>query len=64
MDGGGVSTPSGAVSTLGINVFVPELLELYIYRNIIDPGMIPYPPLVRRDLDVVPRDNSCSALAL
>ena len=48
----GVSTQCGAVSTRGITVFVPELLELLRFGRIYDPGMEPYPARVRRDLDV------------
>ena len=29
VDGGGVPTPCSAVSTRGVNVFVPAVLELY-----------------------------------
>ena len=38
---GGVSTLCGAVSTRGITVLVPGLLEIYRYGNISDPGMGP-----------------------
>ena len=38
----GVSTPCGAVSTTGATVFVPGLLELYMYGRISDPGMGSY----------------------
>ena len=60
---GGVSTPRGAVSIRAVSVFVPGLLELWIYGRISDPGMGNYPPRVRRDLGVGPRGNSRSALA-
>ena len=53
----GVSTPCGAVSTCGINVLVPGLLEVQRYGRISDPGMRPYPPRVRRDLDVGPGET-------
>ena len=44
-----VSTPCGAASTRGTTVFVPSLLDLYIYdEKISDPGMICYPPWVAR----------------
>ena len=54
----GVPTPCGAVSTRGITVLVPGLLELQLYRNIFNAEMRPYPPRVRRDLGVGPRGNS------
>ena len=54
----GVSTPCGAVSTRGICVFVPGLLELKRYGRIYDPGMGNYLPRVRRDLGIGPRGNS------
>ena len=38
----GVSTPYWAVSTLGTTIFVPGLLELYMYGIISDPGIEPY----------------------
>ena len=41
-----VPTPYGAVSTLGIAVFVPGSSELYMYESIFDPEMGPYPPWV------------------
>ena len=37
-------------------------MEMYIYGRISERGMEPYPPRVRRDLDLVPRGNSRSAL--
>ena len=40
----GVSTPSGAVSTMGTSVFIPGLLKLSLYGRISDPGMGSYPP--------------------
>ena len=51
----GVSTPCGTVSTGGVSVFVPGLLELQRYGRIYDPGMRPYLLRVRRDLEVVPK---------
>ena len=42
----GVSTPCGAASTRGITVFVPSILELYIYEMISDPEVGPCPPRV------------------
>ena len=44
--GVGVPTPRGAVSTRRITVFVPGLLELYMYARTSDPGMGPYPSQV------------------
>ena len=58
MDGGGVSTPYGAVPTRGVTFLVSGL-----YGRIYDTGMTPYHPLVQRDLDVGPRRNYRSALA-
>ena len=57
------STPCRAVSTREISVFVPGLLELYIYGRISDAEIGTYPPRVRRDLDVGPRVYSRRALA-
>ena len=45
-------------------VFVPGLLELYMYGRFYDSGTGPDPPLVRGDLDVGPRGNSPTALTL
>ena len=45
-DGVGVSTPCGTVLTREITVFVPNLLDLYMYGRSIVPGMAPYPPRV------------------
>ena len=42
----GVSTPCEAVPTRGVTVFVPGVLDLYIYGRIFDPGKGPYPPRV------------------
>ena len=42
----GVYTPCGAMLTRGITVFVPGLLDLYMYARINDAGMGPYPPRV------------------
>ena len=42
--GVGFSTPYGAVSTRGITVFVPRLLDLYMYGGISDLGMRPCRP--------------------
>ena len=50
VDGGGVSTPSGAVPYRGVTFLVSGL-----YERIYDTGMKPYHPLVRRDLNVGPR---------
>ena len=46
----GVSKPCGAVSTRRITVFLPDLLELYMYAIISGPGMEYYPSRVRRNL--------------
>ena len=55
----GVSTPCGAVSTRGISVFARGLLELSIFlKKHGYPGMRPYPPRVRQDLDVRPRGSA------
>ena len=61
----GVGFPhrAGRYRPLGFTVFVPGLLELYIYGRIPDPGMTPCPARVRRDLDVGPRGSYCSSLA-
>lgn len=40
------------VSTQGITVFVPEVLELYVYGIISDPGVGKYLPQVWRNLDL------------
>ena len=58
-----VSTSLGAVSTRGTAVFVPGLLNLYIYGRISEPGMGYYPPRVRRYLGLVPTGNCQRALA-
>ena len=50
-DGGGVSTPCGAVLTRAIAVCVPSWSELQMYGGVSDPGMGPFPPRVRWDLD-------------
>ena len=63
-DGGGVSTPCGAVSTRGITVLFLRLLKLYVYGSVYDPGMGHYPPRVQWDLDASPRGKIRSALAL
>ena len=47
----------------GSPFFVPGLSELLRYGRISHPGMGPYPPRVRRDLDVGPRGNSRRSLA-
>ena len=39
----GVSKSCGTISTWGTTVFVPGLLKLYMYGNISDRGMGPYP---------------------
>ena len=59
-DGGRLSTPFGAVSTRGITVFVPRVLELQMCGGISDLGMGNYTPLLRRVLDVVPRGSRCA----
>ena len=38
--------------------FVPELLEIYRFERIWEPGMGTYSPRVLQDLDVGPRGNS------
>ena len=58
-----VSKPCGAVSTRWMSVFIPGLLEFYMYRRTSDPGMGPYHFQVRRDLAVVPWGSSCRTLA-
>ena len=47
----------------GINVFVPQVLDLLMYGRISYSGMGTYPARVRRDLDIVWRGNSRCALA-
>ena len=47
-----------------ISVFVPWLLESYMYGRVFNPVMGPCPLRVWRDVDVVPRGKSRSALAL
>ena len=47
--GVGLSTPYGAVSTREIIVFLPDLLELYMYGILYGPGRERYPPRVRRN---------------
>ena len=50
-DGGGISTPCGAISTRGVAVFAPVLLDLWIYGRIPDPGTdstIPPPEIKQR----------------
>ena len=59
----GVSTPCGVVTTRGICVFVPGLLEMQIYGRICDRGIGAYPPRVRRDPGIDKRCNSRRALA-
>ena len=41
-----VYTPYGAVSTRGTMIFLPGLLELYMYGRIYDPGSALYPSRV------------------
>lgn len=57
-DGGGVFTSCGAVSIQGSSVFVPDLLDFWMYGRSSDPGMGHDHLLVGRDLGVVPRRNS------
>ena len=59
----GAVSPPRAVSTRWVTVFVPGVLDLKMDGSIFDPGMGNYRPQVRQDLDVVPWDNSCRALA-
>ena len=58
----GVSIPHGKGSTRATSVFVPGLLELYIYGQISHRGIKPYPPRMRRDLDVGQEGQSRRAL--
>ena len=60
----GVFTQFGGVSTRGITVFVPGLLELYTYRRIYDPGMDPYPPRVPLAPGTVANQRSASAVGV
>ena len=64
MDGDGVSTSCGVVSTPVITVSVPDLLEFRMSGSGFDPDVEPYPLRVRRNIDVGPIGNSRSVLAL
>ena len=59
-----VSTPFGEVSTRGTTVFVPGLLELYMYGRISDPGMRPYPPRLALAPRTPANQRSCSGVGV
>ena len=46
-----------------MTAFVPVVLDLQLYGRIYDPGVKPYRPRARWDLDFVPRGNSRCVLA-
>ena len=60
--GWGFLTLQGGIDRVNC-AFVPGLLELLRYGRIFFPQMKPYPPRVRRDLDVIPSCNFRHALA-
>ena len=62
--GWGFQTVRGGIDPRVIIGFVPRLLELCMCGYISDLGMGPFPRLVRRNLDVGPRGNFGSGLAV